>query len=192
MPEPPEYRAAIAEVILTEEQIRAKVADLAEAVSREYAGKRLLIVGVLNGAIVFVADLLRALTVPAELDFVGVSSYGGSTVSCGEVELTKDVAGSLEGKHVLVVDDIVDTGRTVAALVACLKAKNPDSVRVCTLLDKPSRRAVDFRPDLVGFTIPDKFVVGYGLDFAQAYRGLPYVAVLRPEAYASAASQPGA
>jgi len=189
MPEPPEYRAAIAEILVTEEQIRAKVSELAEAVSREYAGKRLLIVGVLNGAAVFVADLLRALSIPAELEFVGVSSYGCSTVSCGGLQLTKDVACDLEGKHILVVEDIVDTGRTLTALVECLRARNPASVRVCTLLDKPSRREVDFRPDLVGFTIPDKFVVGYGLDFAQGFRGLPYVAALRPEAYAPAASQ---
>jgi len=189
MPEPPEYRAAIAEILVTEEQIRAKVAELAAALSREYAGKRLLIVGVLNGAAVFVADLLRALSIPAELEFVGMSSYGCSTVSCGELQLTKDVACDLEGKHVLVVEDIVDTGRTLAALVACLRARGPASVRVCALLDKPSRRQVDFRPDFVGFTIPDRFVVGYGLDFAQGFRGLPYVAVLRPEAYARAASE---
>jgi hypoxanthine phosphoribosyltransferase len=189
MPEPPEYRAAIAEVLLSEEQIRAKVAELAGAVSREYAGKRLVMVAVLNGAAIFAADLLRALSIPAELEFVGLSSYGCSTVSCGEVELTKDVACELRGKHVLVVEDIVDTGRTLSALVECLKTRDPASIRVCALLDKPSRRETEFRPDFVGFTIPDRFVVGYGLDFAQAYRGLPYVAVLRPEAYAPAGSQ---
>jgi hypoxanthine phosphoribosyltransferase len=186
MPEPPEYQAAIAEVLLTEDQIRAKVAELAAVLSREYQGRRLVLVGVLNGAAVFVADLLRRLAVPAELDFVAVSSYGRSTVSCGEVQLTKDIGCNLQGKDVVVVEDIVDTGRTLSFLVECLRAKGPTSVRVCALLDKPSRREVDFQPDFVGFEIPDRFVVGYGLDFALEYRGLPYVAVLKPEAYASA------
>ncbi len=186
MPEPPEYQAAIAEVLLTEDQIRAKVAELAGVISRAYQGRRLVLVGVLNGAAVFVADLLRRLDVPAELDFVAVSSYGCSTVSCGEVRLTKDIGCNLQGKDVVVVEDIVDTGRTLSSLVACLRAKGPESVRVCALLDKPSRREVNFQPDFVGFEIPDKFVVGYGLDFALEYRGLPYVAVLKPEAYASA------
>jgi hypoxanthine phosphoribosyltransferase len=192
MPEPSEYRAAIAEVLLSEEQIRGKVAEMAAAVSREYAGRRLLLVGVLNGAAVFLADLLRLLDIPAEVEFVGLSSYRSATVSCGEVTFTKDLDRDLENQHVLVVEDIVDTGRTLSALVECLKARKPASVRTCVLLDKPSRREVEFQPDFVGFEIPDRFVVGYGLDFAQSYRGLPYVAVLKPEAYTPPARQPDA
>lgn len=183
MMEPCEYRANIAEILVTAEQIRGKVAELGAAVSRDYAGCPLLVIGVLNGATVFTADLLRTLTVAAELDFIGVSSYRNGTVSDGRCELTKDVDRALKERHVLVVEDIVDTGRTVAAIVDCLKSKGAASVKVCTLLDKPSRREVDFQADYVGFEIPDHFVVGYGLDFAQHYRGLPYVAVLKPEAY---------
>ncbi len=183
MSEPPAYVASIAEVLLTEEQIRQKVGELSAAISRDYAGRRLLIVGVLNGATVFTADLIRALAIPAELDFIGVSSYGDDTVSSGRCEVTKEVQRELKETDVLVVEDIVDTGRTVAAIVECLKARDPASVKVCTLLDKPSRREVDFQADYTGFEIPDKFVVGYGLDFAQHYRGLPYVAVLKPDAY---------
>lgn len=192
MPQPPDYTANVAEVLLTEQQIQGKVAELAAAVSADYADRRLLIVGVLNGAIVFAADLLRSLAIPAELDFIGVASYGNRTESSGECEFTKDVNRALGEMHVLVVEDIVDTGRTVAAIVECLKAKGAPSVKVCTLLDKPSRREVDFQADYIGFEIPDKFVVGYGLDFAQHYRGLPYVAVLKPEAYRpQAMSSPG-
>jgi len=192
MRQPEAYAANVAEVLLTEQQIRDKVAELAAAVSADYAGRQLLIVGVLNGATVFTADLLRNLAVPAELDFIGVASYGDCTESSGECEFTKSVDRELGERHVLVVEDIVDTGRTVAAIVECLKAKGAASVKVCTLLDKPSRREVDFQADYTGFAIPDKFVVGYGLDFAQHYRGLPYVAVLKPEAYRPAAmSGPG-
>ncbi len=192
MVQPPDYRANVAEILLTEQQIRGKVAELAAAISADYAGRRLLIVGVLNGATVFTADLIRNLAIPAELDFIGVASYGDSTESSGECEFTKSVDRALGDTHVLVVEDIVDTGRTVAAIVACLKAKGAASVEVCTLLDKPSRREVDFQAHYTGFEIPDKFVVGYGLDFAQHYRGLPYVAVLKPEAYRpEAMSSPG-
>jgi len=182
---PDAYTANIAEVLLTEDQIRAKVTDLAAAVSRDYEGRELLLVGVLNGSAVFLADFLRALSLPAEIEFIGASSYGNGTVSRGECRLTKDLDRPIQGKHALVVEDIVDTGRTLAAIVACLRSKGAASVEVCALLDKPSRRAVELCPRYVGFEIPDKFVVGYGLDFAQHYRGLPYVAVLKPEAYES-------
>jgi len=180
---PAEYTANLGEVLLTEEQIAGKVAELAAAISRDYRGLELLLVGVLNGAIVFAADLMRSLSIPAELDLIGVSSYGDGTVSSGECELTKDVDRALEERHVLVVEDIVDTGRTVAAVTECLKRRGAASVKTCALLDKPSRREVDFQPDYIGFEIPNKFVVGYGLDFAQHYRGLPYIAVLKDEAY---------
>ncbi|MBM3500247.1 MAG: hypoxanthine phosphoribosyltransferase [Armatimonadetes bacterium] len=182
---PPAYCAHIAEVLLSQEQLRRRVGELAAEVSRDYAGKDLVLIGVLNGAVVFLADLLRALTIPAELEFVGASSYGDGIVSYGTCELTKDLDRSIEGKHAVVVEDIVDTGRTLAALVECLELKGAASVEVCALLDKPSRRTVELHPRYIGFEIPDSFVVGYGLDFAQHYRGLPYVAVLEPEAYES-------
>jgi len=182
---PAAYTDHIAEVLLTEEQIAQKVAELAAQVSRDYADRPLVVVGVLNGSVVFLSDLLRRLTVPVRIEFVGASSYGDGTVSQGTCEFTKDLDHPIEGTHVLVVEDIVDTGRTLAAIADCLRAKGAASVEVCALLDKPSRRVVDFHPRYVGFEIPDKFVVGYGLDFAQHYRGLPYVAVLKPEAYES-------
>jgi len=182
---PPAYTEHIAEVLLTQEQLAGKVAELAEAVSRDYSARELVLVGVLNGSIVFLADLLRALRVPAEVEFVGASSYGDGTVSSGTCTLTKDIDRAIEGKHALVVEDIVDTGHTLAAIVECLELRGAASVEVCALLDKPSRRAVELHPRYVGFEIPDKFVVGYGLDFAQHYRGLPFVAVLGPEAYES-------
>ncbi|MBM3472164.1 MAG: hypoxanthine phosphoribosyltransferase [Armatimonadetes bacterium] len=182
---PAAYTEHIAEVLLTEEQIAGKVAELAAEVSRDYAERPLVVVGVLNGSAVFLSDLLRRLTVPATVEFVGASSYCDGTVSRGACELTKDLDRPIEGIHALVVEDIVDTGRTLAALAECLRAKGAASVEVCVLLDKPSRRAVEFHPRYVGFEIPDRFVVGYGLDFAQHYRGLPYVAVLKPEAYES-------
>ena len=185
LPGPAAYTEQIAEVLLTEEQIAGKVADLAAEVSRDYAERRLVLVGVLNGSAVFLSDLLRKLTVPAEIEFVGASSYGDGTVSRGACELTKDLDRPIGGKHALVVEDIVDTGGTLAAIVERLRAKGAASVEACALLDKPSRREVDFHPRYVGFEIPDRFVVGYGLDFAHHYRGLPYVAVLKPEAYES-------
>jgi hypoxanthine phosphoribosyltransferase len=180
---PAAYVRKIAEVLLTEEQIARRVRELADRLSRDYAGKELVLVGVLNGAFVFLADLLRALTVPAEVEFVGASSYGDGTVSRGVCELTKDLDRPIEGKHAVVVEDIVDTGRTLAAIVECLRTRGAASVEVCALLDKPSRRVVGLQPRYIGFEIPDKFVVGYGLDFAHHYRGLPGVAVLEPEAY---------
>jgi len=186
---PPAYTARIARVLLTEEQIAQKVAELAAEVSRDYDGRELVLVGVLNGSFVFLADLLRSLSIPAEIGFIGASSYGDGTVSGGRCELTRDVDRPIEGKHALVVEDIVDTGRTLAAIVGCLTSKGAASVEVCALLDKPSRRVVDFHPRYTGFEIPDEFVVGYGLDFAQHYRGLRYVAVLEPEAYESTTSE---
>jgi len=189
--EPVEYKRNIGTVLLSEDEIRRKVAGLAARISADYADSTPVLVGVLNGAAVFVADLMRALTIPAELEFVGAASYGDATTSSGTCRLTKDIERPLAGKHVLVVEDIVDTGRTLAAILDCIRSRGPASVKVCTLLDKPSRREVDLRPDYVGCEIPDKFVVGYGLDFAQHYRGLPYVAVLKPEAYTVQAG-PGA
>ncbi|HJN15039.1 MAG TPA: hypoxanthine phosphoribosyltransferase [Armatimonadota bacterium] len=191
MGDPEQYRANIARTLLTQEQIQAKVSELAAIVSQDYADCVPLLVGVLNGSAVFAADLIRALSVPAELEFVAATSYGDATESSGKCKMTKDIDRPLAGRHVLMVEDIVDTGRTLAAIVECIEARDPASVKVCTLLDKPARREVDMRPDYIGFEIPDEFVVGYGLDFARHYRGLPYVAVLKPEAYSTDAN-PGA
>lgn len=172
----------LAGVLLTAEQIAARVAELGRQITRDYAGQPVVVLGVLNGVVVFLADLLRHLDLPCEVDFVTLASYGDSTVSSGQIALLREPRLPLEGKRVLVVEDIVDTGRTLAWLVDWLRERAAD-VKVCCLLDKTSRREVPVRLDYVGFEIPDAFVVGYGLDFAQAYRNLPYVAVLRPEVY---------
>ncbi len=172
----------LASVLLTAEQIAARVAELGRQITRDYGGQPVVVLGVLNGVVVFLADLLRHLDLPCEVDFVTLASYGSSTVSSGEITLVREPRLPLEGKRVLVVEDIVDTGRTLAWLVNWLRERAAE-VRVCCLLDKASRREVPVRLDYVGFEIPDAFVVGYGLDFAQAYRNLPYVAVLKPEVY---------
>jgi hypoxanthine phosphoribosyltransferase len=158
------------------------VAELGEEITRDYAGRSPVIIGVLNGVVVFLADLLRHLDVPCRLDFVTLASYGEGAESSGEVALLKEPSLPLAGECVLVVEDIVDTGRTLAWLVEWLTARAAE-VRVCCLLDKPSRRVIPVRLDYVGFEIPDHFVVGYGLDFAQCYRNLPYLAVLKGEEY---------
>ncbi|AFV11070.1 hypoxanthine-guanine phosphoribosyltransferase Hpt [Thermacetogenium phaeum DSM 12270] len=169
------------EVLITEEQLRSGVAELAERINRDYNGEELLVVGILRGAFVFLADLVRRLTMPVVIDFVAVSSYGDDTQSSGVVRILKDLDESIAGRHVLLVEDIIDTGLTLKYLYENLKARHPASLKVCTLLDKPSRRRVDFNPDYAGFTIPDYFVVGYGLDCGQRYRNLPMVCVIRQE-----------
>lgn len=184
LPNRPRYcREQLERVLLQEAEIAARVAELGEAISRDYQGQEPTLIGVLNGVVVFLADLLRHLDVACKLDFVTLSSYGDCHESSGEVTLLKEPALPLEGACVLVVEDIVDSGRTLAWLVEWLQERAAE-VRVCALLDKPSRRVTPVRLDYVGFEIPDHFVVGYGLDFAQAYRNLPYVAVLKPEVYA--------
>jgi hypoxanthine phosphoribosyltransferase len=174
-------------VMLTQEQIRTRVSELAAAVSADYAGRDLLAVGVLKGSFIFMADLLRQLTVPATVDFMAVSSYGDGTTSSGKVRIMKDLDEPVENRDVLFVEDIIDTGATLLYLTDNLRTRGAASVRICALLDKPSRRAVPLRADYVGFTIPDAFVVGYGLDYAQRYRGLPFVAVLKADLCESAA-----
>jgi hypoxanthine phosphoribosyltransferase len=169
------------EVLITEEQLRSGVGELAERINRDYNGEELLVVGILRGAFVFLADLVRRLTMPVVIDFVAVSSYGDDTQSSGVVRILKDLDESIAGRHVLLVEDIIDTGLTLKYLYENLKARHPASLKVCTLLDKPSRRLVDFNPDYAGFTIPDYFVVGYGLDCGQRYRNLPMVCVIRQE-----------
>jgi hypoxanthine phosphoribosyltransferase len=175
-------RDDIAEVLVSEEQIEAALEDLARRVTADYADKRPLLVGVLTGAFIFMADLVRRLDFALEVDFVAVSSYGDSTAS-GELKLTKDVDCELSGRHVLVVDDIVDTGRTLAMLVELFERRGAAEVRTCCLLDKPARREVDFEANYLGLQIPDQFVVGYGLDYAFGHRNLPFVGVLRAELY---------
>ena len=174
----------IAKVLISEEQLQAKVAELGAQISRDYEGKDLLLVSILKGSVVFMADLMRAITEPCSIDFMVVSSYGGAnTTSTGLVKIVKDLDQDLSGKDVLIVEDILDTGVTLSHLVPMLKLRRPNSVRLCTILSKPSRRKVDIEPDYCGFEVPDEFVVGYGLDYDEKYRNLPYVGVLKPEVY---------
>ena len=171
-------------VLVSEEQLKAKVAELGAQISRDYAGKNLVLVSILKGSVVFMADLMRAVSIPCNIDFMVVSSYGGSnTTTSGLVKIIKDLDGDLSGKDVLIVEDILDTGVTLSNLVPMLKMRNPNSVKICTILDKPSRRKANIQPDYKGFQVPDEFVVGYGLDYDEKYRNLPYVGVLKPEIY---------
>ena len=160
---------------ISAERIAGRVRELAEQISTDYAGKRLMLVGVLKGAWVFMADLVRQLTIPVRCDFVRVTSYGMETVTSGEPKLLLDITEPADNAHMLVVDDIIDTGVSVSWLIEHLRSKNPDSLRLCVLLDKPSRRRVHIDPDYIGFQIPDRFVVGYGLDCGERYRELPFV-----------------
>ena len=174
----------IQEILVTEQQLKDRCAELGAAISRDYAGKDLLLVSILKGAVVFMADLMRAVSIPCKIDFMVVSSYGGAnTCSTGLVKIVKDLDADLSGKDVLIVEDILDTGVTLSNLVPMLRLRNPNSVRICTILDKPSRRKADIQADYTGFTVPDAFVVGYGLDYDEKYRNLPYVGVLKPEVY---------
>jgi hypoxanthine phosphoribosyltransferase len=178
--------ADIGEILVTEEQIRGKVEELGARIGADYADRRLTLVSVLKGSLPFMADLMRAIPTPVRIDLMEVSSYGGSsTESSGLVRILKDLSASIVGEDVLIVEDIIDTGLTLNYLVRYLRGKNPKSLRICTLLDKPARRLVDIPVDYVGFTIPDQFVVGYGLDYREYYRNLRFVGVLRPEVYTS-------
>jgi hypoxanthine phosphoribosyltransferase len=178
--------ADIAEVLLTEDQIESKVTELGQRISADYAGRELTLVSVLKGSLPFMADLMRRISLPLRIDLMEVSSYGGTaTESSGLVRILKDLSAPIEGRDVLLVEDIIDTGLTLNYLIRYLKGKNPRSIKVCSLLDKPARRLVEIPIDYVGFEIPDAFVVGYGLDFSEVYRNLRFVGVLRPEAYES-------
>lgn len=171
-------------VLVSEQQLKDKIAELGAAISRDYDGHDLLLVSILKGAVVFMADLMRAITIPCGIDFMVVSSYGGSnTTTTGLVKIIKDLDQDLTGKDVLIVEDILDTGVTLSHLVPMLEMRNPKSVRICSILSKPSRRQADIEPDYKGFDVPDEFVVGYGLDYDEKYRNLPYVGVLKPEVY---------
>ena len=172
-------------ILVSEQELKAKVAELGDAISRDYAGKQLLLVSILKGSVVFMADLMRAVTIPCAIDFMVVSSYGGSnTMSTGLVKIIKDLDADLSGKDVLIVEDILDTGITLSHLMPMLKMRNPNSVRLCTFLSKPTRRQTEIEPDYLGFEVPDEFVVGYGLDYDEKYRNLPYVGVLKSQVYA--------
>ena len=173
----------IESILLSEEKIHARIAELGKELSREYAGKNPLFVGVLKGVVVFYADMVRAITIPCEFDFMAVSSYSG-TESTGKLNIKKDLGCDITGRHVVILEDILDTGFTLSRTVELLKGRNPASLQICTLLDKPERREAEIEADYVGFTIPNMFVVGYGLDYNERYRNLPYVGVLKPEAYA--------
>lgn len=173
----------IAEVLISREAVQEKVQQLGEQLGRDYGDKNPLIICVLKGALIFVSDLIRAMDCPLSVDFMAVSSYGSSTKSSGAVQILKDLETGIEGRHVIIVEDIVDTGLTLSYLRNNLLSREPASLTICSLLDKPSRRELDIKPDYCGFVIPDKFVVGYGLDFDQQYRNLPYIGILKPEAY---------
>ena len=173
----------IGRVLISKENLGKRVAELGAEITRDYEGKKILVLGILKGAVPFMADLIREIKLPLTYDFMALSSYGVSTQSSGVVRILKDLERSVEDVHILIAEDIVDTGLTLKYLKENLKARNPLSVKVVTLLDKTTRRKVDVTPDYNGFSIPDEFVVGYGLDFNEEYRNLPYVGVLKQEAY---------
>lgn len=173
----------VAEILITEEQIKARTRELGRQISKDYEGQDLLLVCVLKGAVTFLADLMREITIPHAIDFMAISSYGAGTESSGIVRILKDLDTNIEGRNVLIVEDIIDTGRTLHYITENLKTRRPKSLRICTLLTKPSRREIDVPLDYVGFEIPNKFVIGYGLDFAEIYRSLPYIGVLKKEKY---------
>lgn len=174
-------------ILVTSDQLREEIARIGERITADYAGKDLLLVGVLKGAIMFMVDLARSIDLPVTIDFMAVASYGASTQTSGIVRILKDLDNSIEGKHVLVVEDIIDSGLTLNYTLETLRARSPASLRVCALLNKKERRQVDVPVDYVCFEIPDEFVVGYGLDFNQIYRNLPFIGVLRPELYQTVA-----
>ncbi|WP_339060679.1 hypoxanthine phosphoribosyltransferase [Tepidibacillus marianensis] len=173
----------IKEILITKEKIDKKIHELGVALSEEYKDKKPLMVCVLKGAFIFMSDLIRTMTIPLEVDFMAVSSYGVSTESSGVVRILKDLDATIEDRDLIIVEDIIDSGLTLSYLVDLMHRRNVKSIKIVTLLDKPLRRKVDLKPDLSGFVIPDEFVVGYGLDYAEEYRNLPYIGILKPEVY---------
>ena len=180
----------IQEILLTSEEIQAKVIELGEQVTTDYQGKNLLLLGTLKGAVPFIADLARAINLPLEIDYMAISSYGNSTQSSGVVRILKDLEGPVQNKHVLIVEDIVDSGLTLHYLMDVLRQRKPLSLRVCALLDKLRERVKPVELDYTGFRIPNQFVVGYGLDYAQRYRNLPYIGILKPSVYQDELQEP--
>lgn len=176
----------LAYVMYTADEVQARVRALAEEISRDYAGREFTMIGVLRGAFIFIADLMRYLDAACTVDFMAFESYGVATQSSGVVRMTKDLNESITGKHLLVVEDIIDSGRTLQYMLQMMEAREPASIRVCALLEKPSRRETNVHVHYCGFSVPDEFVVGYGLDYNQRYRGLPCIGVLKPEIYGGA------
>jgi hypoxanthine phosphoribosyltransferase len=173
-----ELERAITEILIDEDTLKRRIVELGEEISSDYAGQDVLLVGVLKGAVFFMSDLMRHLTIPCEIDFMAISSYAGATESSGVVRILKDLDMNIEGRHVLVVEDIIDSGLTLSYLIRNLEAREPATLEICALLTKPDRREIEVPVRYVGFEIPNRFVVGYGLDFGEKYRNLPYVAVL--------------
>ena len=173
----------IQEILLTEEMLKNKVAELGAQITRDYADKEIFAIGILRGAVVFMADLIRAIERPVQIDFMAVSSYGMQADSSGIVRILKDLDSSITGKHVLIIEDIIDSGQTLSYLIKNLAERKPASIQLCTLMNKPERRKVDLPVKYVGFEIPNEFVVGYGLDYAEKYRNLPYLGVLKRSVY---------
>ena len=170
-------------ILFTQEELARRVGELGERITADYAGKEVAVASVLRGSYIFMADLTRAIQLPITVDFMAVSSYGKGTVSSGQVQITKDLSEDITGQHLLVVEDILDSGNTLSYLLEILWARRPASIRLCTLLDKPERRSKPITADYVGFSIPDAFVVGYGLDYDEKYRNLPYIGILKPSVY---------
>jgi hypoxanthine phosphoribosyltransferase len=188
-PVPPRWRADVERVLISEEQLARRVKSLAREIEGGFRGRELVVVALLNGTVMFLADLIRHLNLPLRLDFIGVSSYGLGTQP-GELTFTKELRINVRGRDVLLVDDILDTGNTLTRVIAKLQVLKPRQIQTCVLLDKPARRTHQIQADYVGFEIPDYFVIGYGLDFAERYRNLPFVGVLHPRIYASAIQPP--
>ena len=176
-----EVEAGVGKVLIDADRLQERIRELGRELSQDYAGRELLLVGVLKGAVFFMADLMRNLSVPCEIDFMAISSYGAATDSSGVVRILKDLDINIEGRHVLVVEDIIDSGLTLSYLLRNLESREPASLEICALLTKPDRREIDVTVRYVGFEIPNEFVIGYGLDFAERYRNLPYVGVLHPD-----------
>ncbi|OCT13264.1 hypoxanthine phosphoribosyltransferase [Paenibacillus pectinilyticus] len=175
----------IQEVLYSEEQIQGKIKELGELLSTDYEGKNPLVICVLKGAFIFMADLVKQIRVPLEIDFMAVSSYGQSTKSSGVVKIIKDLDVPVEGRHILIVEDIIDSGLTLSYLIDVLERRNAKTISVVALFNKPARRTVELEPDYAGYELPDEFVVGYGLDYAEKYRNLPFIGILKPEIYSS-------
>ena len=173
----------IQEVLFSEEQLKNRVQEIAQQITADYQGKEIMLISVLRGSFVFMADLCRAIDLPCTLDFMAVSSYGKGTKSSGQVQITKDLSEDISDRHIIVVEDILDSGNTLSYLLKILENRHHASIRLCTLLDKPDRRVKPVEVHYSGFTIPDAFVVGYGLDYAEKYRNLPYIGILKPRVY---------
>ena len=176
-----ELEQAVTEVLIDQDALQQRIQELGEEISTDYTGRDLLLIGVLKGAVFFMADLMRAISVPCEIDFMAISSYGDSTDSSGVVRILKDLDINIEGRDVLIVEDIIDSGLTLSYLMRNLEARGPASLEICSLLTKPERREADVPVRYIGFEIPNRFVIGYGLDFAERYRNLPYVGILDPD-----------